>query len=61
MGNLTGITAIAYALKKNMLCEFGNVDSKSYSEEIKYNSNISYYNDDGLYANNYIKNKLEIK
>ena len=61
MGNLTGITAIAYALKKNMLCEFGSVDSKSYSEEVKYNSNISYYNNDGVYANNYIKNKLETK
>jgi len=61
MGNLTGMTAIAYSIKKNMLCEFGNVDSTSYSEEVKYNSNISYYNNNVVYANNYIKNKLGIE
>jgi len=60
MGNLTGITSIAYALKKNMLCEFGYTDHKSYSEETKYHNNISWYFENNIYANDYIKEKINV-
>jgi hypothetical protein len=32
--------AIAYALMKNIICEFGYVDMDSYRDEIKYYDNI---------------------
>jgi ADP-heptose:LPS heptosyltransferase len=39
-GNLSAPMAIAYALMKNIICEFGYVDMDSYRDEIKYYDNI---------------------
>jgi hypothetical protein len=39
-GNLSAPMAIAYALMKNIICEFGYVDTDSYRDEVKYYDNI---------------------
>lgn len=39
-GNLSAPMAIAYSLMKNIICEFGYVDTDSYRNEIKYYDNI---------------------
>lgn len=49
MGNLSAPMAIAYSLKKNILCEFGSIDSQSYKLETEYYDNISWYNDQEIF------------
>lgn len=55
MGNLSGPMAIAYCLCKNILCEFGYVDSESYKLETEYYNNISWYDYNEIYLSQKFK------
>lgn len=46
-GNLSCPLAIAYCLKKEILCEFGNVDFVSYMNETNFYDNIGWYSNNG--------------
>lgn len=55
MGNLSGPMAIAYCLQKNLICEFGQIDTESYRAETEYYSNISWFNNDQIFLSEKIK------
>lgn len=55
MGNLSGPMAIAYCLQKNLICEFGQIDTESYRAETEYYSNISWFNNHQIFLSEKIK------
>ena len=55
MGNLSAPMAIAYCLQKNLICEFGQIDTESYKAETEYYSNISWFNNNQIFLSQKIK------
>lgn len=61
MGNLSAPMAISYCLCKNMLCEFGYIDTESYKAETEYYNNISWFDNHQIYLSESFKElNLEI-